>query len=120
MKAEGSMRPDFASARQPLPSGGSASHAEAVRQKAMRVTEYAVSHFEKQRNTWAARRFSELLARDAPGPSLRPKGHGEDRTSRLMRAANFLTESKQLARLERIKSASGRMASGRSAHDRDR
>jgi hypothetical protein len=114
MKAETSLRGSFQATRPAHASSVSTTQAEAIRQKENRITERALSHFERHQQAWTTRRYGELLARDAPVPVLRPEGGMEDRTARLMRAARYLTESKQASRLHRIKDAAARMQTGKS------
>lgn len=89
---------------------------ENVADKEARVTARAVSHFEANRRGWVAARYGKLLQQDAPGLALKPAGMGEDRAGRLMRAATHLVERKQAVRLDRIRSAAERLASGRTAN----
>jgi len=83
--------------------------------KEARVTARAVSHFESSRRQWVAARYTQLLHKEAPGPQLKPPGIGEDHATRLYRAATHLVEQKQVSRLDRIRSAGERLASGRTA-----
>ncbi|HMG46276.1 MAG TPA: hypothetical protein VK614_02300 [Allosphingosinicella sp.] len=89
---------------------------ENVREKQARLSEQAVTHFEKNRRQWIASRYGKLLRQEAPGPELKPAGMGEDRAGRLMRAATHLVERKQTLRLDRIRSAGERLASGRTSN----
>lgn len=94
----------------------SRSQGENVADKESRVTARAVSHFEQNRRQWIAARYSKLLQQDAPAPALKPAGMGEDRAGRLYRAATHLVERHQASRLDRIRSAAERMASGRASN----
>ena len=89
---------------------------ENVADKESRVAARAVSHFENNRRQWIAASYGKLLQQDAPAPALKPAGMGEDRAGRLMRAATHLVERKQAMRLDRIRSAAERLASGRTSN----
>ena len=71
------------------------------------VTDRANAHFEKHREGWITKKYGELLRNDGQHPSLTPPGHVEDRSARLMRAAEHLVNRKQVTRLQKI-SAAGR------------
>lgn len=86
----------------------------AVRQT--NVIDKAQSHFEKHREAWVARRYTQLLMQDAPAPALKPHGSVEDRSAHLMRAASHIVDRRQEARLSVIRSAASRIRNGR--HDR--
>jgi hypothetical protein len=89
---------------------------ENPREKQARLSEQAVTHFEKNRRQWIAARYTQLLHKEAPGPQLKPPGVGEDHATRLYRAATHLVERKQESRLDRIRSAGERLASGRTSN----
>lgn len=113
------LKPQFAArAEKPIRAAASQprTRGENVADKESRVTARAVSHFEQNRRQWIAARYGKLLRQDAPAPTLKPAGMGEDRAGRLMRAATHLVERKQAQRLDRIRSAAERLASGRTSN----
>lgn len=113
-----SLKPQFAvRAATPVRAESSRSRPanENVADKEARVTARAVNHFEDNRRGWIAARYTQLLHKEAPGPQLKPPGIGEDHATRLYRAATHLVERKQALRLDRIRSAAERLASGRTA-----
>lgn len=110
------LKPQFAvRAEKPVRVAASPSRqpGENIADKETRVTARAVDHFEQNRRQWITARYGKLLQQDAPAPTLKPPGLGEDRAGRLMRAATHLVERKQAQRLDRIRSAAERLASGR-------
>lgn len=114
-----SLKPQFAvHAEKPVRAAATQSRpqGENVADKASRVTARALTHFEQNRRQWITARYGKLLQQDAPAPTLKPAGMGEDRSGRLMRAATHLVERKQAVRLDRIRSAAERLASGRTSN----
>ncbi len=110
------LKPQFAArAEKPVKAVASPSRPkeENVADKETRVTARAVTHFEQNRRQWVATQYRKLLLKEAPGPEPRPPGVGDSRANRLFRAATHLVERKQASRLERIRSAGERLASGR-------
>lgn len=83
--------------------------AETLEAKQARIEARAETHFEKQRERWVNTRYQALLKKDGPAPHLTPGGIVEDRSARLMRAANHLAAGKHHARLAMIRNAGERM-----------
>lgn len=79
-----------------------------VESKADRVRNHAEAHYERHAKQWVSSRYTQLLLREAPQPSLRPAGAVDDRKAHLMRAAIHLVERKQHLRLMRIERAAQR------------
>lgn len=86
--------------------------AESVRERQSAITERAAAHFENHKEKWTEKKYGELLKKDAPRPALQPFGHVQDRSARLMRAAEHLVARKQANRLNRINAAADRLARG--------
>jgi len=114
MSADAAIRPKFSQVSAAPAMSARAERAEiaaneSVRDKQERVTERAHAHFETQGRQWVASRYRQLLLTEGPAPALRPDGASEDRSARLMRAAEHLVHSKQHRRLELIRMAGERM-----------
>lgn len=84
--------------------------AASVESKAERIRSHAEAHYERHAKHWVASRYTQLLLREAPQPSLRPDGVADDRKAHLFRAASHLVERKQQGRLIRIEKAAQRMS----------
>lgn len=103
--------PRFASASvaRPTPQTVSPERAAEVSAKVERVTAKAEAHFEKRRQLWTNRQYSQLLAREGSRMELRPPGMVDDRKAHLMRAADHLVRQRQSVRLSSISRAAQNM-----------
>lgn len=77
------------------------------------VLDKAQAHFEKHREAWVTKRYAQLLKQDSPAPTLKPHGVVEDRSAHLMKAAAYIVDRRQEARLSVIRSAASRIRNGR-------
>lgn len=102
MRAAISTRFASASVARPVPQTVSPERAADVSAKTERVTAKAEAHFEKHRQLWTNRQYSQLLAREGERMDLRPPGMVDDRKAHLMRAADHLVRQRQSVRLSSI------------------
>ena len=105
---EGFLGAEFAPRSNPA-ANINAERGSAIDAKQARVTEYARNHYERSRETWVNRRYTELLSRQGNAPALTPPGHTYNRKAHLMRAAEMMVAAKQANRLTRIAKAADRM-----------
>ncbi len=90
-------------------SGPDAGFISETRYRQARITEKAQSHFQERRTQLIAKRFGELLIKDAAVPALKPAWAVENRKEQLMRAATHVVEQDQMRRLRRIERAGDRL-----------
>lgn len=108
MMREGFLGAEFAPRSNPS-ANVSVERGSAIDAKQVRVTEYARDHYERSRETWVNRCYTELLSRQGNAPALTPPGHTYNRKAHLMRAAEMMVAAKQVHRLTRIAKAADRM-----------
>ncbi|MEO6216673.1 MAG: hypothetical protein ABIO86_11625 [Sphingomonas sp.] len=118
--ARAAISPRFALASVALSTPQTISHERAaeVSAKAEHVTAKAEAHFEKHRQVWTNRQYSQLLARDGQRMELRPPGMVDDRKAHLMRAADHLVRQRQCVRLSSISRAAENMMKNGSEKNR--
>ena len=107
-----------ASAARPIPQTVSSERAAEVSAKTERVTAKAEVHFEKHRQLWTNRQYSQLLAREGGRMDLRPSGMVDDRKAHLMRAADHLVRQRQSVRLSSIIRMAENMMAQRNMEER--
>ena len=82
------------------------------------MTAKAEVHFEKHRQLWTNRQYSQLLAREGGRMDLRPSGMVDDRKAHLMRAADHLVRQRQSVRLSSIIRMAENMMAQRNMEER--
>lgn len=70
----------------------------------------AKAHYQKHKESWAQKRYGELLSRHGNTLSFAPPGQANDPAQALMSRARTEVASRQNARLERIEKAQANMA----------